>query len=135
MDAANVILVALATWQIVEILHHSEIALPIRRLAARNTQTGVFRSFFSRAYNCPFCLTHWVAATLIAVLLFYPAHEQCRGLLTFVLVVFATARLANLGNDLAYNYTRTPRIELEEHSEDIEIEDKPPEDDGDDLRG
>lgn len=134
MDAINVMVAALAAWQVTEVLHHSEIALPIRRWAARNTQVGVLRSFISRAYNCAFCLSHWVSGgAVVAMLLATELSPWCY-YIRYVLAVLAVTRLANLGNDLAYTYTRTPKIDLEENPHDIEVEDDP-DSENPDLRG
>ena len=122
MDAINVVLVALATWQIVEILHHSELALPANKWANKNTQAGVLRSFLARAFRCPFCLSHWVAGVLvIGICLSQSNVPHCR-YLEYVIWLFAAVRLANLGNDLAYGQTRSPKFE--DQDDDIEIDDR-----------
>lgn len=131
MDVVNVVLAALAAWQVTEVLHHSEIALPIRRWAARNTQTGVLRSFISKAYNCPFCLSHWVSGAAVVIVAAASELSPWCYYLKYAIWILAVTRLANLGNDLAYNYTRTPKIDLEENPDDIEVEDEPIEDDED----
>lgn len=131
-DVLNVILAALATWQITEVLHHAEITLPIRRLTNGSAPKGTLWSFLTKLYNCPFCLAHWVAAAVMVSLFWH----DLTGLFPFgkyLIHVLAVVRLANLGNDLAYNYTRTPRFEVEDES-DIEVEDNV-EDDGDEDEG
>lgn len=136
-DVLNVILAALAAWQITEVLHHAEITLPIRRLTSGSAPKGTLRSFLTKLYNCPFCLSHWVTGLLV-VLLFTTADIPFGRVVLAVIWIFAITRLANLGNDLAYNYTRTPRFEVEDES-DIEVEDNleddGAEDDGTDVRG
>jgi hypothetical protein len=121
MDALNVVLVALATWQVTEVLHHAEITLPVRRWTAGSIPMDASRSFFSRGFNCPFCLAHWVAALLLFLLaLDLEGAPHCTGL-RYAIWLFAAVRLANLGNDVFYTYTRTPRFEVEE--DDITVED------------
>jgi hypothetical protein len=136
-DVLNVILAALAAWQVTEVLHHAEITLPIRRLTSGSAPRGALLGFFTKLYNCPFCLSHWVTG-LIVVLLLTADRLPYGNAIVAVIWIFAVTRLANLGNDLAYNYTRTPRFEVEEKS-DLEIEDEleegTDEDDGADLRG
>jgi hypothetical protein len=127
MDAINVVLVALATWQLTELLHHSELTLPFRRWTAGSTQTGVQRSLFARGFNCPFCLSHWVAAAVL-LSLFWDDLTGFGPLGKYLVWCLAAVRLANLGNDLAYERTRTPKFEVEEY--DITIEDEPNEEAG-----
>ncbi len=108
------LVIALATWQTVEIIHHSKLFYPWRQAAERlldHTSTA----FFGDLVGCPFCLSAWVGWIYAAW--WYPNP------LTAFIVGLAAARLANLGNDCAYNICKTPRYEPETHEPDEPTED------------
>jgi hypothetical protein len=100
MTLTEVIIAALAVWQIVEIWHHSSLFASWR--AKVETQQD---RWYGELLLCPFCLSLWVAVlvTLGLVVLDY-WH-----LGSVILGSFAVARLANLGNDLTHLWCRTPR--------------------------
>jgi hypothetical protein len=102
----TLILLALATWQTVEVLHHSEVFY-WAKIKAEDHMDGPF-GFWARLYLCPFCLSHWVAAAYCIGL-----YTPVGGLLSWWLIVLAAVRLANLGNDLTKTWCQTPRFEPE----------------------
>lgn len=101
-------LVALATWQGVEIWHHSAL-MAIPRSYAQNLD-----GFVGRLLTCPFCLSVWVSGifTLIGlttVVLVKAGYPMPGLLLIAPLLVLGGSRLANLGNDGFYGQCRTPK--------------------------
>lgn len=110
----HLLVAALATWEIVEIWNHGSIFATQR--AILQTKDG----FFARLMGCGFCLSPWVAAVVLTLLLVTEPPKAFGSLLqalwgTVLLTVrlfvyaFAVARLANLGNDLTHKHSRTPR--------------------------
>lgn len=115
-----IIMASLAVWQIVEIIHHSVLAVPLREWAGRTVSADSDwshpLSFVAHALGCPFCLSNWVAG---AVTLCWISRLHYSVPLWLV-CAFATARLANLGNDLTYSYGRTPKLDEEEDDDAID---------------
>ena len=112
MSLLNILISALSCWQIVEIVHHGSIFAPLREWATRvelGTQAPHGRevfvlSFLARLIYCPFCLSFWAAvASIVLMLLGSPT--------SWIVAAFAVTRLAQLGNDLTYDWTRSPRYE------------------------
>lgn len=134
----NLIVLALAVWEFVEIWHHSDLVADWR------SRTELWEGPIGRMLRCPFCMTPWAAlflflsaseivylgvsivAAIGAVLLFLGGPLKTRWLLwaaiallsqvgiyyqTFDthLLLLAVARLANLGNDLSHRWCRTPK--------------------------
>ncbi len=119
------IVAALATWQAVEIWHHSSIA------AGWRARTELWQGRPGELFGCPFCLSVWAALGSIAVLGYNPPaltgdyasllgwwhaltdiKEICSNIVTavqFFLYALAVSRLANLGNDVFHAWCRTPR--------------------------
>lgn len=103
----QLIVAALATWQAVEVYHHSALFAPVRARAE------MFENKLGELLACPFCLSVWVAfAAVIGVGL----STDGIGLWALALVPFkvfgyglAVARVANLANDLTHTWCRTPR--------------------------
>lgn len=95
----NIIIAALATWQIIEIWHHSLLFAPIRSI------TDCWQNKLGELLHCPFCMSPWVALICLAGL-------QEFGFVSFitqgVVYVFAASRLANLGNDVFKIWNLTP---------------------------
>lgn len=99
-------ILALATWQTIEVWHHGSIMAEPRAWA--QTLTGKF----GQLLECMFCLSHWVAFGLLAVYVFTPGFPALRLLFViarFVIVGLAITRLAQLGNDLSHDWNRTPK--------------------------
>jgi hypothetical protein len=107
---------ALAVWHVVEVWHHSSL------FAGWRAWFEVQDNLLARMVLCPFCLSMWVAflATPFAMPKIEPAKPFGGDALAWVwyatqsagfmlLVAFAIARLANLGNDLSHSYCRTPK--------------------------
>jgi hypothetical protein len=94
----DLLIVALAVWQIVEILHHSELFVELRAW----TESGI--TIFDRIVQCPWCLS--VHVGLWAFILFHIP------VLKLAIYAFAVSRLANVLNDLTHSFCRTPRQEV-----------------------
>jgi hypothetical protein len=94
----NLLVIALATWQAVEVWHHSALfARPRDRLTAG-------AGFLARVLGCPWCLSVWIAALATAIVLVRPWGVS-------VLWPLAGSRLANLASDLSHPWCRTPRAD------------------------
>lgn len=107
------LLTALATWQITETIHHGSI---FDKPRAYLEASG---GFFSDLVGCPFCLSHWVAALVVG--LSWDTYSTTTSWV-IVLFCFASARLAQLGNDLTHGFCRTPRLKLGQDLNEIEKE-------------
>ena len=102
----DLVIAALATWQIVEIWHHSSI------MASLRSRTEMWDNKLGELLGCPFCLSPWIA--LGCVLAITLAEEGLAGGVAIVVVnAFAVARLANLGNDFFKQYCNTPRVSFD----------------------
>jgi len=113
---ANVFIIGLAVSQLVEVMRHSELSLPLRIWAMNAASGGGFRGFFAKVVSCPFCLSHWVSGgftllLFIALWQFWPMQ-----ILAFI---FAATRVANLSNDIFHDQLQTPQHEIVE-DEDLE---------------
>lgn len=97
MTFTDLLAAALATWQIVEIVHHGEIFAGCRSVWEER------RNFFDRLRLCPHCLSVWVGLLLAGSLLVSDTW-----IVRLVVYGFAVSRLANLGNDLGHKQCRTP---------------------------
>lgn len=107
----RLILLALGTWQTVEIIHHSELLFPLKKaLSYWDGRDGPLR-FLWDLISCPFCLSHWVAMIFMVGICLPGVGPVVMGWL----FILSAVRLANLGNDLTWNYNRTPRYEGEEN--------------------
>lgn len=104
--------VALATWQVVETLHHGSIFAKARaRCEAQN-------EFFCDLFLCPFCLSHWIALVMTLLTLQYftqridPTFSEWSMVIVYA---FAVTRLANVFNDTLHKWCRTPgRVKFDE---------------------
>jgi len=97
----------LAVWQVVEVLHHAKITMPIREWAVAIAGCGGLRGFVAAVLLCPFCLSHWVGAFIV-----------CWVLLDFWLLpvwILATIRGANVLHDLLGGRSRTPENPIIEY--------------------
>jgi hypothetical protein len=98
----ELIVAALATWQIVEIWHHSLLMAPLR------SRTEMWDNKLGELLVCPFCLSVWIGlfctAGLYCAYLGTPAQ-----VLSVVIHAFAVSRLANLGNDYFKPCCLTPK--------------------------
>lgn len=104
----DLVIASLATWQIVEIWHHSEL------LAGPRARVETWSSPIADLLRCPFCLSPWIALiAVIALRVEFPEGviwALISAVLKLPLWAFAVARLANLGNDLTRKICRTPKI-------------------------
>ena len=100
-----IFVLALGTWQTVEVLHHSKLCYDLR---IRMEKVG---GFMGDVTSCPFCLSHWVAI-FYGIGLGIPVLNQP---IFIWLLLLAAVRLANLGNDLTWSYNRTPRYQGEDN--------------------
>lgn len=106
MVLLHVFVAVLATWQIVEIWHHSLLFAGLR------SRVELWENKLGELLGCPFCLSPWVALLSVIVLLL-PLWLELEG--WYVIVAravwygFAVSRLANLGNDLFHGKSRTPK--------------------------
>jgi hypothetical protein len=107
----NIVVAALAAWQIIEIWHHSKL------MASPRSTVETWTGFFGGLLVCPFCLSPWVSAICLSCL----ALPDIVGELGFgyrlaslvangTIHVFAVARLANLGNDVFKQFCKTPKV-------------------------
>jgi|GEM_PF-3768378 len=116
MSLSEVIVVALATWEIVEIWHHSSL-MASWRAKVEVWDEGV-KGFLADLLACPFCLSVWVAFAGVLMILL-PRLCWWLGFLPVIPCGFAVARLANLGNDLCHAWCRTPRHNKLEIPQDV----------------
>ena len=98
------IVAALASWQIIEIWHHSSLLAPLR------SRTEMWPNKVGELFVCPFCLSPWVA--LICVICLSLPETW---LASWGVYAFAASRLANLGNDFFKQYTLTPKVNFDEY--------------------
>ena len=119
---ANVIILGLAASQVVEVVRHSKLSLPLRIWAADVAPLGGFRGFIAQVISCPFCFSHWVSSGFTLLLLvslwgYWPAQAMA--------IVFAATRVANLSNDIFHERIRTFKNDIIEE-EDLEVEEGEP---------
>ena len=100
------VVAALATWQVIEIWHHSMLFAPVR------SRTEMWTNKLGELVSCPFCLSPWVA--LCIACLSIPEVW----LASWVVYAFAASRLANLGNDIFKKFTLTPKVNFDEYDFD-----------------
>ena len=91
------VVAVLATGQIIEIWHHSEL------LAGCRERVKLWNNFWSDMLACPFCLSNWVALVCLGSLCWLG------NIALLVLSAFAVARLSNLVSDLSHGFCRTHR--------------------------
>lgn len=111
MTFVTLSIAALATWEIIEIWRHSSLMAKWRAI------TETWDNFFGRVLHCAFCLTPWVSwFVCLIVVVPVPAWDGTLATIAvpivtlsqFVVLGFAVARLANIGNDLTRDKCRTP---------------------------
>lgn len=96
------ILIALSTWHVVEVCHHAKILQSIQDWADGAADGSGPSAILGKLYKCPFCLSPWVS--LLHTILWF---ANPYGMGHAWLLIMSGARLANLGNDYFYSYTRT----------------------------
>lgn len=102
-----IIVVALATWHVVELWHHGSLFATLR------ARLEVGGTFAADLLLCPFCLTTWVAwgmmIWVIGVEALLSDRPPAVRMAWYAGVLgFAAARVANLLNDVLSPYSRTP---------------------------
>ena len=97
IEPFHLLIWCLATWEIIEIWRHGSIFAGLR------ARVELYDSMLATLLLCGFCLSPWVAAAVIA------SWATDWWIPRFVITAFAVARLANIGNDLAHDWCRTPR--------------------------
>lgn len=113
MSFTELVVAMLATWQLVEIWHHSRIMAPWRaRMELREDWIG-------ELLGCPYCLSVW-CGWFCGLVLWGATGDGggtiLRALWDWVMLVprialsgLAISRAANLGNDLSHAWCRTTR--------------------------
>lgn len=96
MTLGEAVLAALAVWEVIEIWRHGDLFAGLR------ARTEAYDTWWSYLLGCGFCLAPWTALAVVLAWHYVPAAK-------LVILAFAVARLANLGNDLAYDWCRTPK--------------------------
>jgi len=126
---ACVFIAGLAGSQLTEVTNHSKIAFPIQKWASETAGKGGLRGFVAALVSCPFCFSHWACGGVMLLLLGAAAVTMYADpwiapVLAFVPFALAATRVANLSNDVLYDYLRTPKHYVEE-PEDLEVDDGP----------
>ena len=103
MNPFPLIVIALATWQAVEIWRHSTLFADWRAI------TETWDNKLGELLHCPWCLSVWVGMTFSLLLNFSEVWLFGIIIQTFIYGL-AVSRLANLGNDYFKQYCRTPGI-------------------------
>jgi hypothetical protein len=134
-NLTNLLVAALATWQIIEVYHHSPL------FANARARDELSEGYWARVRKCPWCWSFWVSvfpivmvwntpmnwATMTGQPAARPAAEPLAWPYQVLLIVgfminmvgllvtwmLAASRLANLGNDLAHKWCRTPGREVD----------------------
>lgn len=102
--------VALANWQVVEIMHHGSIF--DRTRAYCEASGGVVCNL----WLCPFCLSSWTALCMSLLSFAYVLQRELNYFdwCLIPVYVFAIARLSNFLNDYFHEKCRTPRLKLDD---------------------
>lgn len=113
MTLSSVVVVALATWQAVEIWRHSALFANWRSI------TEMWDNKVGELLSCPWCLSVWVGIAFCLLLHF--SEVWLIGISSQIVIYgLAASRLANLGNDYFKSCCRTPNQVglLSQHDED-----------------
>jgi len=101
----NILIAALAAWQLIEAWQHSML------LSEWRAEAELIDGRLGELLCCPFCLSPWVALLMLSIISLANITGYC---LDLPVQALACARLANLGNDLCHAFCRTPRFRLPE---------------------
>ena len=126
----EIIIGALAVWEVIEIWRHSHL------FATWRARVDLWEGRLGQLLHCPFCMAPWVSLLVVSALETskYLAQHSSRSLaivaivLNVIVYTLAVARLANLYNDVAHRYCRTPKsdqLDLDDDNEEPEDEDPP----------
>ena len=113
-----VLLLPLASCQLVEVLRHGSIFGWLRDAAQAAEQAPKGLRWVLtplRALNCPFCFSHWAAAICVGLVF-------CGTPGLIVLLWLSATRAANLVNDLTKTWNRTPPRAPEDVLKGVETE-------------
>lgn len=103
MGTLSLFVVALATWQAVEIWRHSTLFADWRSI------TETWDNKLGELLSCPWCLSVWVG--IVFCLLLHFSEVWLIGIISQTFIYgLAVSRLANLGNDYFKQYCRTPQV-------------------------
>lgn len=94
------LIIVLATWQAVEIWHHSSLFATWRARAECHNWTVLL---------CPFCLSVWVALVITAWLTVWSILPDEWHLMRLPFIALSASRVANLCNDVFHRFNRTPK--------------------------
>lgn len=97
----NLLLLALASGQVVETYRHGSVFKPVRDWADRQQDT-----FLGKLLHCPFCFSHHPAWVILLLWWLVPWFQ-------FVVWWLAVTRLSQLINDLCHDKNRSPVREEE----------------------
>jgi len=109
----SLLVTALATWQIVEVWHHSLL------MARPRAAAELWDNKLGELLSCPWCLSVWAGAACTILSALPGSYGAAFSLLVQAL---AASRLANVGNDVFHGYCRTPRFTLPELAADVRID-------------
>lgn len=123
----TLIIGSLVVWEVIEIWRHSHL------MATWRARVDLWEGRLGELLRCPFCMAPWISFLVVLTLWTseYLAQHDARGLaviLSASLYALAVARLANLCNDVAHRYCRTPKsdqLDLGDDNEETENEDPP----------
>jgi len=109
---------------VVEVVHHSEIFSPVRRLILRCLP------YAGKAVTCPFCFSFWVGWfywVMVWVSMWAWVSLRLWWCLLWIVPVggFISARIAQLINDLCYPYLKTIRHDYADYEAVLAKSDDP----------
>jgi hypothetical protein len=110
MTLFDAIICGFAVWQIVEVWHHGSLfrnARDVLSVLYIAPSSWKITRWFAHVMLCPWCLSIYTA---LAVVVYYILAKMLFGVIGLIPVyALAISRIANVFNDLAYPYTRTPK--------------------------
>ena len=115
---------ALATWQSIEIWHHSALFAGLR------ARVELWEGWIGDLLQCPHCLGPWVACGHLGLLMagqLLPelgAAEWAGFLVQLPGGALAACRVAQVCNDLTHGFCRTPKIDADIGESDDDGEDR-----------
>jgi hypothetical protein len=112
VSLVELLIMSLAVWEIIEIWRHSSL------MASWRARAELLEGRLGELLRCGFCLAPWVSWCVCLVVLL-PAPDKKEDFwdwtswaavwsMKLLILGFAVARLANLGNDLTHAVCRTP---------------------------
>jgi len=100
---------AVLTWALVEVVNHGEILLDVRLVTyrwAESWKSRIVRFLLIplRSLGCPYCFSHWAALGASFAVVFAAGERWWWAPILWL----PATRLANLANDLTHGVCRTP---------------------------